>query len=121
MLGHAFIQKVNNTAIYGERSYSPNFSIENKVFCLSLHYNGDNSYLFVNGKEVVKFKVKNSVSKPQPIALGSITATEHLLTNEIKENKLYGNVYHFSVDYSAISNGKIHDIHTYLMKKNDII
>ena len=121
VLGHAFIQKINNTAIYGERSYSPNFSIENKVFCLSLHYIGDNSYLFVNGKEVVKFKAKNSVSKPQPIALGSITTTQHLLTNEIKENKLYGNVYHFSVDYSAISNNKIHYIHTYLMKKNDII
>ena len=30
--------------------YSPNFSAENKIFCLSLHYNGNNSYLFVNGK-----------------------------------------------------------------------
>ena len=25
-------------------------------FCFSLHYNADNSYLFVNGKEVIKFK-----------------------------------------------------------------
>ena len=40
--------------------YSPNFTIDNKIFCLSLHYNGDNSYLFVNGKEVTKFKAKNS-------------------------------------------------------------
>ena len=32
--------------------YSPNLSAENKTFCLSLHYNGDDSYLFVNGKEV---------------------------------------------------------------------
>ena len=39
--------------------YSPNFSAENKIFCLSLHYNGDGSYLFVNGKEVTKFKSKN--------------------------------------------------------------
>ena len=38
--------------------YSPNFSAENKIFCLSLHYNGFNSYLFVNGKEVTKFKAK---------------------------------------------------------------
>ena len=30
--------------------YSPTFSAENKTFCLSLHYNGDVSYLFVNGK-----------------------------------------------------------------------
>ena len=123
MLGHAFIQKINNTTIYAEISYSPNFSIENKVFCLSLHYNynGDNSYLFVNDKEVVKFKAKNSEIKPQPTALGSIATTEYLSTDEIKESKLYGNIYDFSVDYCAISNDKIHDIYAYLMKKSDII
>ena len=107
VLGHAFIQKTNNTTIYVERSYSPNFSIENKVFCLSLHYNGDDSYLFVNGKNVLKFKAKNSEIKPQAIALASST-------DEIKESKLYGNIYDLSVDYSVISNDKIHDIHAYL-------
>ena len=35
--------------------YSYNFSAENKTFCLSLHYNGVHSYLFVNSKEVTKF------------------------------------------------------------------
>ena len=40
--------------------YSSNFTVNNKMFCLSLHYNGDNSYLFVNGKEVTKFKAKTS-------------------------------------------------------------
>ena len=107
MLGHAFTQKTNNTTIYAERSYSPNFNIENKVFCLSLHYNGDDSYLFVNGKNVLKFKAKNSEIKPQAIALASST-------DEIKESKLYGNIYDLSVDYSVISNDKIHDIHAYL-------
>ena len=43
--------------------YTPSFSDENKIFCLSLHYNGDNSYLFVNGKEVTKFKGKKSQIK----------------------------------------------------------
>ena len=38
--------------------YSPNFNFANKTFCLSLHYNGDDSYFFVNGKEVTKFKPK---------------------------------------------------------------
>ena len=37
--------------------YSPNFTVDNKIFCLSLHYNNDNSYLFVNDKEVTKFKL----------------------------------------------------------------
>ena len=121
VLGHAFIQKINNTTNYAEGSYSSNFSIENKVFCLSLHCNGDNSYLFVNGKEVFKFKAKNSEIKPQPIALGGIITTEYISTDEIKESKLYGNIYDLNVDYSAISNDKIHNIHTYLMKKNDLI
>ena len=43
--------------------YSPNFSADNKIFFLSLRYNSDNSYLFVNGKEVTKFKAKKSEIK----------------------------------------------------------
>ena len=43
--------------------YSLNFFLDNKIFCLSLHYNSDNSYLFVNGKEFCKFKAKNSELK----------------------------------------------------------
>ena len=52
ILGHVLTQKVNNTTIYAEKMYSPNFSAENKIFCLSLYYNDDNSYLLVNVKEV---------------------------------------------------------------------
>ena len=63
ILGHGLTQKVNNTTIYAEKIYSPNFSAENKIFCLSLHYNGDKIYLFVNGKEVTKFKGKKSEIK----------------------------------------------------------
>ena len=35
-----------------EKTFSINFSTENPKFCLSLHYNGDNKYLFVNGKNI---------------------------------------------------------------------
>ena len=63
VLGKACIQKINNTTIYAEKMYSPNFSVENKIFVLGLHYNGDNSYLFVNGQKVTRFKAKNSVIK----------------------------------------------------------
>ena len=62
ILGHDLTQKVNNTTIYAEKMYSPNFNAENKIVCLSFHYN-DNSYLFVNGKEVTKFKAKTSEIK----------------------------------------------------------
>ena len=37
--------------------YSINFTEKNKKFCLSLHYNGASSYLFVNGKESLKQKI----------------------------------------------------------------
>ena len=56
VLGHGLIQKIDDTTIYAKKMYSPNYTFANKTFCLSLHYNGDNSYLFVNGKEVIKFK-----------------------------------------------------------------
>ena len=46
ILGHGLNQKVNNTTTYAEKMYSLDFSAENKIFCLSLHYNGDNS-LFI--------------------------------------------------------------------------
>ena len=46
--------------------HSPNFTVDNKKFCLSLHYNGDSSYLFVNGKETINFKAKNSEFVPYP-------------------------------------------------------
>ena len=40
-----------------EKKFSINFSKANTKFCLSLHYNADNSYLFVNEKEIFKFKL----------------------------------------------------------------
>ena len=101
--------------------YSPNFSAENKIFCLSLHYNGDSSYLFVNGNEITKFKAKKSEIKANQLTLGSISTSANLSRSDIEDSRLYGNVYDFSVDYSAISNDKILDIHAYLMKKNGII
>ena len=101
--------------------YSPNFSAENKIFCLSLHYNGDNSYLFVNGKEVTKFKAKKSEIKTNQLTLGIISTSANLPSSDIEDSKLYGNVYAFSVDYSVISNDKILDIHAYLMRKNGIV
>ena len=98
--------------------YSPNFSAENKTFCLNLHYNDDDSYLFVNGKGVTKFKAKEFEIKV--LALGSISTIANLSNSEFEDSKLSGNVYDFSVDYSAIKNDGVLDIHNYLMKKKKI-
>ena len=117
VLGHFLIQKINDITIYAEKMYSPNFTVDNKTFCLSLHYNSDNSYLFVNGEEVTKFKTKISELKKYHMCLD---LSKDYNKNSRKEARLYGNVYDFSVDYNAISNNEILDIHKYLMKKNNI-
>ena len=48
----------SESAISTEKLYSINFTKKNTKFYLSLHYNGANSYLFVNGKEIIKLKQK---------------------------------------------------------------
>ena len=53
--------------------HSINFTVTKKKFCLNLHYNGGNSYLFVNGKEIVKFKGKDSEIVASPLCLGNIS------------------------------------------------
>ena len=99
--------------------YSPNFTVDNKTFCLSLHYNDGNSYLFVNGKQVINFKAKISELIKYRMCLGGLSKDYD--TNSRKVTGLYGNVYDFSIDYSAITNDDILDIHKYLMKKNNIV
>ena len=113
------IQEINGISIYAEKMYSPNFTVDNKIFCLSLHYNGDNSYFLVNGKEVTKFKANNSELIKYRMCLGGYSKDYD--KDSRKNTGLYGNAYDFSVYYSAISNDKILDIHAYLMKKNGII
>ena len=49
--------------------YSINFTVNRKKFSLSLHYNGTNSYLFVNGTEIIKFKAKDSEIVATPLYL----------------------------------------------------
>ena len=55
-----------------EKMYSINFTESNKKFSLSLHYNGSNSYLYVNGTEIHKFKAKDSEIVATPLCLGNI-------------------------------------------------
>ena len=53
--------------------YSINFTVKKKIFCLSLHYNEANNYLFVNGTEIYKFKTKDSEIVAAPLCLGNIS------------------------------------------------
>ena len=69
-----------------EKVYSINFTEKNKKFCLSLHYNGANSYLFVNGTEIYKFKAKDSAIVASPLCLGNISK-DWLIDNMKKKNR----------------------------------
>ena len=99
--------------------YSINFTVAKKKFCLSLHYNGANSYLFVNGAEIYKFKAKDSEIVARPLCLGNIS--ENWSIDNMKRTGFTGYVYDFSVDYDPIANDDIKDIHKYLLEKNKIV
>ena len=86
----------------------------------NLHYNGGNSYLFVNGTEIYKFKVKDSEIVATPLCLGKISK-DWSADNLKKKTGFNGYVYDFSVDYWAIAVDDIKNVHKYLMKKNNII
>ena len=119
---------IENTTIYAEKTYSPNFSAENKIFVLSLHYNGDNSFLFVNGQKVTQLKAKDDVFfNARVLVLGALTVpvypsgtNNRLSPKNNNDTKLYGNVYDFSVDYNLISNENILKMHKYLIKQNGV-
>ena len=55
-----------------KKLYSINFTRGNTKFWLSLHYNRANSYLFVNGTEIIKLKIKDSETAAYPLCLGNI-------------------------------------------------
>ena len=59
IMGDGLVQGINDTTLYAEKIYSQNFTVVNKKFVLSSHYNGDDSYLFVNGKRELKFQAKD--------------------------------------------------------------
>ena len=99
--------------------YPINFTENNKKFCLSLHYNGANSYLFVNGTDIHKFKEKDSEIVATPLCLGNIS--KDWLVDNMKNTILHCYVYDSSVDYDAFAVDDILEIHKYLLKKNNMI
>ena len=72
VLGKGTTQGLEHT-LTSEKMYSINFTVTKKKFCLSLHYDGANSYLFVNGTEIYKFKAKDSDIVASPLCSGNIS------------------------------------------------
>ena len=98
-----------------EKTYFINFTVTIKKFCLSLHYNGANSYLFVNGTVIYKFKAKDSEIVATSLFLGNIS--KDWSVDNMKKTRFNGYVYDFSVDYDAIAVDDIMGIHNYLLNK----
>ena len=84
-----------------------------------MHYNGANSYLFVNGTEIIKFKAKDFEMTTYPLSLGNISKDWSI--DNMKKTGIKCYVYDFSVDYDAIEISDIFDTHKYLMKNNEIV
>ena len=84
-----------------------------------MHYHGGNSYLVVNGTEIIKFKPKDSAIVAGPLCLGNIS--KDWSKDNMKKTGLTGYVYDFSADYNTVTVDDIKDIHNYLMKKNNMI
>ena len=61
------------TTLYTEKVYSQNFTQPSKKFVLSLHYNDDDSYLFVNGKQELKFKCKTVNLVKEKLCIGNFS------------------------------------------------
>ena len=115
ILGIDPTQGLGENSLIAEKMNSINFTVTKKKFCLSLHYNGANSYLFVNSTEIYKFKAKDYESVAGPLCLDNIS--KDWSTDNMKKTGFNGYIYDFSVDYDATDIDNIKDIHKYLMKK----
>ena len=113
VMGDGLTQGIHDTMLYVENNYWRNFTDPAKKFVISLHYNGDNSYLFVNSRQELKFKTKNDQLVKEKC--------DQWTTSESEKTGLYGNIYDFLVDYQAVVGvGPIYDMHRYLMTKHNI-
>ena len=100
VMGDGLTQGIHDTTLHVEKNYCGNFTDPGKTFVLSLHYNGDDSYLFVNGRQELKFKCKTDQLVKEKLYIGNLS--DQWTTSESEKIGLYGNIYDFLVDYQAI-------------------
>ena len=119
VMSDLFVQGINDTTLDAEKIYSKNFTQTNKKFVLSLHYNDNDSYLFVNGKQELKFKAKPDQLIKEKLCIRNLS--DQWTTSESEKTGLSGNIYDFIVNYKRVADVKIiYDMHRYLMTKHNI-
>ena len=119
LMGDGLTQGINDTTLYAEKNYWRNFTDAGKKFIISFHYNGDESYFFVNGRQELKFKAKTDQLVKEKLCIGNLS--DQWAASESEKTGLYGSIYDFVVDYEQIVGVKtIYDMHRYLMTKHNI-
>ena len=119
VIGTGLTQGLHDTTLYAEKNFYRNFTDPGKKIMLSLHDNGNNSYLFVNGRQELKFKCKIDQLVKEKLCMGNLS--DQCTTSESEKTGLYGNIYDFVMDYEKIVGVKaIYDMHRYLMNKHNI-
>ena len=100
LMGTGLMQGIHDTTIYAEKIFYKNFADLGEKFVLSLHYNGDDSYLFVNGRQELKFKCKTDQLVKEKLCIGNLS--DQWTTSESEKAGLYGSIYDFVVDYEKL-------------------
>ena len=73
VMGDGITQGIRDTTLYVEKNYSRNFTDPGKKFVISLHYNGDESYFFVNDRQELKFKAKTDQLVKEKLCIGNLS------------------------------------------------
>ena len=119
IMGTGLTQGIHDATIYAEKNFYRNVTNFGKTLMLSLHYNGDDSYLFVNGRQELKFKAKTDQLVKEKLCIGNLSY--QWTTSESEKTGVYRKIYDFAVDYEQIVGLKtIYDMHRYLMTKHNI-
>ena len=114
LMGDGLTQGINDTTLYVEKNYRRNFMDPGKKFIISLHYNGDETYFFVNGRQELKFKAKTDQLVKEKLCIGSLS--DQWTASKSEKTGLYGSIYDLLVDYEQIVGVKtIYDMHRYLI------
>ena len=92
-MGTGLTQDINDTTIYAAKNIYRIFTDPGKKFVLSLHDNGDDSYLFVNGRQELKFKCKTDQLVKEKLCIGNLS--DQWTTSESEKTGLYGSIYDF--------------------------
>ena len=100
LMGKGFTQGINGTTIYVEKNFYRNFTDHGKKLVLSLHYNCDDSYLFVIDRQELKFKCKTDQLVKEKLCIGNLC--DQWIPSESEKTGLYGRIYDFVVDYEHI-------------------